>query len=64
MMKKCIVISNDLEVLVTKYSAELTRIYICELIWEKGPYRAKTKLKLRVDTPVKVNLVKKIFFVV
>ena len=26
---------------------------------EKGPYRAKTKLKLRVDTPVRVNLVKK-----
>ena len=34
---------------------------ICERIWEKGPNRAKTKLKLRVYTPVRVNLVK-IFF--
>ena len=37
--------------------------YNCERIWEKGLYRAKTKLKLRVDTPVMVNPVKKLFVV-
>ena len=49
------------------YSAGTIQHYtscICERIWEKGPYRAKTKLKIRVDTPVRVNPVKKVFFVV
>ena len=39
-------------------------ICICERIWEKGPYRTKTKLKIRVNTPVRVNPVKNVFFVV
>ena len=37
--------------------------HICERMWEKGPYRAKTKLKIRVDTLVRVNPVKTVFFV-
>ena len=28
---------------------------ICERIWEKGPYGAKTKLKLRLEIPLRVN---------
>ena len=35
-------------------------IYVSEYR-KKGPYGAKTKLKLRVDTPVRVNPVQKIF---
>ena len=34
----------------------------CERIWEKGLYRAKTKLKLRLGVPLRVNQVKKISF--
>ena len=35
---------------------------ICERIWEKGPYGAKTKLKLRLEIPLRVNPVPKSFF--
>ena len=28
---------------------------ICERIWEKGPYGTKTKLKLRLEIPLRVN---------
>ena len=35
---------------------------ICERIWEKGPYGAKTKLKLRLEIPLSVNPVPKSFF--
>ena len=34
----------------------------CDRIWDKGPYPAKSKLMLRGDTPVRVNPVKKVFF--
>ena len=36
---------------------------MCDRIWERGPYRAQTKLKLRLKTPVKVNSVKKHFYI-
>ena len=36
--------------------------YICDQIWEKGPYGAKTKLKLRLEIPLQVNPVQKRFF--
>ena len=32
-----------------------------ERIWEKGPYRTKTKLKLRLKTPV--GSIRSIFFI-
>ena len=38
-----------------------TRV-ICERIWEKGPYGAKTKLKLRLEIPLRVNPFPKSFF--
>ena len=37
-------------------------IHICERIWEKGPYGAKTKLKLRLKIPLRVNPVPKSLF--
>ena len=36
-----------------------SQLYICDQIWEKGPYRAKTKLKLRFEIPLRVNPVQK-----
>ena len=35
---------------------------ICERIWEKGPYRAKNKLKLWLEIPLRVNAVPTFFF--
>ena len=36
---------------------------ICERIWEKGPYYTKTKLKLRLEIPLRVNPVQKNVFI-
>ena len=36
---------------------------ICERIWEKGPYHTKTKLKLRLEIPLRVNPVQKNVFI-
>ena len=35
----------------------------CQRIWEKGPYRAKTKLKLRLEIPFRINPALKSFFI-
>ena len=36
---------------------------ICERIWEKGPYHTKTKLKLRLEIPLRVNPAQKNVFI-
>ena len=53
---------NSKLVEVLRVVAHFKPEYICEGIWEKGPYRAKTKLNLLVETPVRVNPVQKVFF--
>ena len=42
----------------------LLLVYICERIWEKGPYRATTDFTLWPKTPEMVNCNKKNFFTV